>query len=43
VIFEHLGDALEKVGEHAKAREAWQKAAELDPNAPGPRSRLAPE
>lgn len=27
VILDHLGDALQKAGESAKAREAWQKAA----------------
>ncbi len=31
VIFEHLGDAYEKVGNIEKARELWKKAADGDP------------
>ncbi len=31
VIFEHLGDAYEKIGNTEKAREFWKKAAEGDP------------
>ncbi|MCL5270598.1 MAG: tetratricopeptide repeat protein [bacterium] len=30
VVYEHLGDALEKAGDTAKAREAWRKALDLD-------------
>ena len=29
VVYEHLGDAYEKVGKHVKARDAWRKALDL--------------
>lgn len=38
VIFEHLGDAYEKIGNIEKARELWKKAAEGDP-----KSQTAPD
>jgi tetratricopeptide (TPR) repeat protein len=32
VIFEHLGDAYQKLDEPAKARDAYEKALEIEPN-----------
>jgi tetratricopeptide (TPR) repeat protein len=34
VVYEHLGDAHEKAGDTAKAREAWRKALDLDKDSP---------
>jgi len=31
IIFEHLGDVYEKLGDREKATEMWQKSLELDP------------
>jgi tetratricopeptide (TPR) repeat protein len=32
IIYEHLGDVYQAVGEPEKARQQWQKASELDPD-----------
>ena len=39
-IRDHYGDVLRAVGKEKEAREAWQKALEVDPKAEGPRSKL---
>lgn len=40
-IYDHAGDIYEKLGEHDKAREWWQKALEFDPDdAPAIREKI---
>jgi Flp pilus assembly protein TadD len=39
-ILEHLGDVHQAMGDEKKAQEAWKKAHEVDPAAPGPKSKL---
>ena len=34
VIYEHLGDALAKLGNVAGARDAWTRALDLEPEKP---------
>jgi len=40
VVYEHLGDVHEKLGNVGEAIEWWRKAVELDPDAEGPRRKL---
>ena len=39
-ILEHLGDVHQAMGNEEKARKAWEKAHEADPEAPGPKKKL---
>ncbi|HET9886875.1 MAG TPA: tetratricopeptide repeat protein, partial [bacterium] len=39
-ILEHLGDVHQAMGNEEKARQAWEKAREADPQAPGPKKKL---
>lgn len=34
-VYEHLGDAYQKIGKKNKAKEAWKKALKLEPNREG--------
>lgn len=42
VIFEHLGDALDRVGDDKAAKEWWQKALRLDPDNKKIKEKLTP-
>ncbi len=43
VIYEHLGDVYEKLGDKERAREKWQRALELDPENEEIKKKLEPQ
>lgn len=43
VIYDHLGDVYEKLGDMDKAREMWEKSLELDPENKEIRNKLEPQ
>ncbi|MCK4395525.1 tetratricopeptide repeat protein [candidate division WOR-3 bacterium] len=43
VIYEHLGDVYEKLGDKERAREEWQRALELDPENEEIKKKLEPQ
>jgi tetratricopeptide (TPR) repeat protein len=40
-LYEHLGDAHDKLGDHEKAREAWREALRREPNRSSTKERLS--
>ena len=40
VLYDHLGDTFQKLGDLEKAREYWKRAFELDPDIPGLKGKI---